>query len=177
LLGGLIIISGISLISLDFSSSLISFKKKIFLLMGMSSLLYAVYSLLFKLGARDVSFWVASFWFYTRIGFAGLSLLSYAPFRKDFMNAIKTNAVVLFGAGFLGEGLNLLGVVVSTFSFLLGSIAVIWVLLQTQPVFVFFFGLILTLVFPSYIKEYLSGKILLQKLGATVLMLEGLFLL
>jgi uncharacterized membrane protein len=177
ILGGAVILSGTFVISLNFKKGLVSFKKRIASMMILSAFLYTLYSVFFKLGASNQTFWAASFWFYFGLGCSGLLLLLYKPYRQEFSTALKIKMATFLTVAFTGEGLNLLGVVISTFTFLIGPLAVVWVLLQIQPLFVFVIGLIITLAFPKILSEDISKKILIQKGVAILIIIIGSIIL
>lgn len=56
-------------------------------------------------------------------------------------------------------------------------ITMVWFVNGLQPVYVFLYGILLTLIFPRISKEDLSKKVLFQKLAAILVMFVGAYLI
>ncbi len=178
IIGGLITILGAILISLDLSThKKIKFKKDVFLLMALSSLLYSLNFLIFKLFALDNSFWVTSFWEY--IGFATFSVLILVfikPYRLEFTRVLKENKLSVLAINGINELINIIAKVSFNIASLLAPVTLVWIVDGLQPIFIFIFGVILTLFFPKLSQENLSKKILFQKTLAISIIFIGTFL-
>jgi drug/metabolite transporter (DMT)-like permease len=177
IVGGVIIIIGAILISLDLSThKKIKFKKEVFFLMALSSLLFAINFLFFKYFAIDVNFWVTSFWEY--IGFAVFALLLLIfikPYRNQFLDAIKINSTSILSLNGINEVINIIAKASFNFASLLAPLTLVWIVNGFQPFFVFIYGIILTLLFPKISQENITRKVLFQKLLAILIMFAGAF--
>lgn len=177
IIGGITIIIGAVLISLDLNHhKKIKFKKEVFFLMALSSLLFAINFLFFKYFAINVNFWVASFWEY--IGFAFFALLLFVfikPYRNQFFHVIKLNKVSVLSLNGVNEFVNIIAKALFNFVSLLAPLTLIWIVNGFQTFFVFIYGIILTLFFPKISQENITKKILFQKILAILVMFLGAF--
>ncbi len=165
ILAGLLIIAGATILSLDFSGPRLKVKRKLAYLMTASSFLYALTGVIFKFFALTEGFTTSLFW--GLIGQGILGFLLYAlvsSYRTSFHSVIKENSGAILGLNLLNGLLVLLGDIIFYFALLLAPAAIVLAVNGTQPLFVFLFGVILTLFFPSFGKESLDKKALVQKL-------------
>jgi len=179
LLGGLIVILGSVLITLDLTDhKKVKFKKEIFGLMVLSCLFFAVNFLFFKFYAIQYDFWVTSFWEYIGFAvFASLLLVFVAPYRKEFINVLKKNSLAVIAVNGVNEIINIVAKVSFNVASLLTPITLIWIVDGLQPFFIFIYGVLLTVFFPHLGKENISKKILAQKIVAILVMFVGVFLI
>jgi len=179
IIGGMIIIIGAVLISLDLTiHKKVKFKKGVFLLMAFSSLLYAINFLFFKYFAIDGNFWITSFWEYIGFAiFAVLLLIFIKPYRKEFFKVIKINKLSMLSINGINEILNIIAKASFNFASLLAPITLIWIVDGFQPFFVFIYGIILTLFFPKISQENISKNVLIQKFLAITIMFLGAFII
>lgn len=179
ILGGLLVVAGAIWISLELSEEKkISFKKEVFFLMLLSSLLFALNFLFFKYFAIQSSFWFTSFWEY--VGFATFSFLLWVfikPYRLQFMKVMKENKLTVLGLNGINEVVNLVAKVSFNVASLLTPLTLVWIVNGLQPFFVFVYGIILTFMFPHIIKEEVHKKALFQKIIAIVVMFVGTYLI
>lgn len=179
LFGGILIILGAIIISLKLSKTKkIILKKEVLLLMTISSLFFSLNFLFFKYFAINASFWVTSFWEY--IGFTIASFLLFVfvkKYRDEFISVIKSNRLTVLTLNGINEVLNIVAKISFNFASLLTPIALTWVVNGFQPFFVFIYGIILTLCFPSISKENISKNNLIQKILAIIIIFIGTFLI
>lgn len=177
IIGSLIIIFSAIIISFDFNEKNNKEKFKALLLMTLSSLCYSIYFILFDVGIRNSSYYSCAFWY--QIGFLimGIVLLLLKQFRIPFLNALKKNGKRYFILNTTNEVINLLANLLVNYANLLIPIALVNVLNGFQGTFVFILGLIGTLLFPKYIKEDLSKKVVIQKIACIILGIIGLIIL
>ncbi|MEK7557760.1 MAG: EamA family transporter [Patescibacteria group bacterium] len=177
LFGGILIIIGAIIISLGLSETKkIVIKKEVLLLMAISSLFFSLNFLLFKYFAINATFWVTSFWEYT--GFAIFSFLLFVFIRKyrdEFISIIKVNKATVLTLNGINEVLNIIAKIAFNFASLLTPITLTWIVNGFQPLFVFFYGIILTLFFPHISKENISKRHLAHKIIAISIILIGTF--
>ncbi len=178
ILAGLIIIAGAATLSVDLQGSKIRLKKKVVILILLSSLCYAINIIIFKSIAVENGFGKSLFWDLTGKTIFGLLLLLFVgSYRKSFFTVLKT-----YGASFVilngfNELLSIAGDWALAFSALLAPVFFVQTVSTIQPIFVFIFGYLITVFFPRIGKETLKRKILYQKLiGICVVIVGGLLL-
>lgn len=179
MLGGIIVIGGSIALSLEMSEvKKIVFNKTVFLLMLLSSLLLSFHFVLFKVFAIESTLMTTIFWEYIGFALTAICLFVFIPiYRKQFIRIIKENkgrTLTLNGAN---EVLNLMGKFSFNFASLLVPIALVWFIAGLQPIFVFVYGLILTLFFPHISKEKITKGHLIHRITAICVMLIGTVLL
>lgn len=177
LLASLLVIAGAVIISLDFSQG-IKLKSKPFWFMVLSSFMFAVNSLIFKMVALNESFWGTAFWEYIGGGIFGLLLFLLVPlYRTQFIATVQRGKKAVLGINLVSELLNIAAKLAVNFASLLAPLALVWVVNGFQPLIVFLYGVILTLFLPTFGKEDISRKTVIQKLSAMVIMFVGIYLL
>lgn len=179
LMGGLLIVLGAIGMTLDLNDGKrIKFKKEVFWLMMLSSLIFALNFLFFKFFAIQSSFWFTSFWEYVGFAvFAFLLMVFVKPYRKEFVSVMSKNRVAVLSLNGVNEIINIIAKVSFNFASLLTPITLTWIVNGFQPLFVFGYGVILTLFFPKISKESLLKKHLAQKIISIAIMFAGTYLL
>lgn len=179
MLGGTFIVAGAIGISLDLSEKKkVRFKKEVFWLMFLSSLIFALNFLFFKYFAIQSDFWFTSFWEYIGFAiFATLLMIFVKPYRKQFIDVLKTNKVAVLGINGVNEVVNIIAKISFNFASLLTPVTMVWIVNGLQPFFVFLYGVLLTLLFPHISQEDISKKSLYQKIIAILVMFVGTYLI
>ncbi len=179
LFGGLLIVAGAIGISLDLSDGKkIKFKKEVFWLMMLSSIIFALNFLFFKYFAIQSSFWFVSFWEYVGFAiFAFLLMIFIKSYREQFITVMKTNRVSVISLNGVNEIVNIIAKVSFNFASLLAPITVIWIVNGFQPFFVFAYGVLLTVFFPHISQEKIGRRDLTQKIIAIIVMFVGSYFL
>ncbi len=175
----LIVLSGIAL-TMEFESLKIKkIKLNIFILMFLSSMFFSMIAVLFKFVTADESlFWISSFWEYLAWGFLGIILFLFnKKYRRSFLNSFKNDGITISGINLLNESINTIANSSKNFAALLVPVALVYSVEALQPMFIFFFGIIVSVFFPKIIKEDISRKALIQKTLFIVLMIIGTILL
>lgn len=177
--GGLLIVTGAVVLSLGLSEyKKIHLKKDVFILMFLSSFLFALNFLFFKYFAIDSSFWITSFWEYVGFVIFGIFLFLFVKsYRSEFINVIKKNRVAVLSINGANEIINIIGKITFNFASLLAPITLTWVITGFQPFFLLIFGIILTVFFPHISKEKIGRKHLTQKIIAILFMFVGAYFL
>jgi len=177
LMGGILIILGAIIISLELSEvNKISIKKEVLILMTISSLFFSLNFIFFKYFAISATFWITSFWEY--VGFAIFSFFLFVfikKYRDEFISVIKANKVNVLTLNGINEILNIIAKLAFNFASLLAPITLTWVVDGFQPFFVLLYGVILTLFFPHISQENISKKHLAHKFLAIAIMFIGTF--
>ncbi len=174
----LIIISGATILSFDYTGGRIHFKRKVVLLMLGASLLYAISSVVFKLVALEEGFWLSTFWSLVgKVLLGGLFLLAVPVYRRQFFTVLKENKVRILALNSVNETLSIVADALVSFATLLAPVALVLLAESFQPVFVFLIGIILTIAFPRISTESLSKRHVFQKICAIGLIVVGSYLL
>lgn len=178
LLAGVIVIFGALLLTFKFKKGeRMKINVRVAVMMVISSLFIALGYILFKDSTtEDASFIVSMFW--NQVGmliFAFVCLL-INKFRKEFLDVVYRNSTGVIGLNVVEQIFEIVGVVANNFALLLAPAAlVILVEYSAQPMFVFLFGIIFTLLFPRFIKEDISRKNLAIKFISIIIMAIGVY--
>lgn len=176
IIGGLVILLGALVISIDFRNKKVKLKKKTTILMGLSVLCAASAGLVFKAYVPIEDFWISSFWEYLGFGLAGLVLFCIVPpYRKGFIKMLKTGGKAILSLNLGSEAVTIVGNLFQSFALLLAPVAMVYLFSSFQPVFVLIFGLLATKIFTGVVKEDISKKVLLQKAVAFIIMILGTY--
>jgi drug/metabolite transporter (DMT)-like permease len=177
-LGSLIIILGALALSFDFGRRRMRFKRNVVALMLGASFLSAVNGVIFKLIAVEKGFWVSLFWGFGGQVIAGFIILICVPtYRRDFLSLFKGQKLGAVGLIALSRTLFSVSEAVTLYATLLAPVALVLLVNSFQPLFVFTFGIVLTLFLPRVAKESLERIKLLQKGAGIGLMLVGGYLI
>jgi uncharacterized membrane protein len=175
-LGVFIIILGALTLSLDTSFGFHKFKLRILLLMLLCTFVLALSTVIFKFFAINENFWPTTFWVYTGEAIFGIGILCIPKYWKQFKKLLKTNTVPLLAVNGSNELINLGGGLGVRFASLFAPVALIGAISSTTTLFVFIFGVLLTIFMPNIAHEDISRKNLIQKGIAAVLVAIGVIL-
>jgi len=174
IIGSIIIILSAVIISFDFEEKNNNSKFQALLLMIFSSLLYAIYFILFDVAIRHSSYNSCAFWYQVGFLLIGIVLMCVKSFRTTFIKAIKTNGNRYLSLNVTNEAINLWANLLVNFANVTIPIAIANILNGFQGAFVFILGVIGVKLLPKYFKEDLRRKIVIQKVGCIVLSVIGL---
>ncbi|MFZ2188656.1 MAG: EamA family transporter [Candidatus Moraniibacteriota bacterium] len=174
----LLIIIGTVILSLDLTATKISIKKRVALLMLANSFLFALSGVIFKLIATEEGFWASAFWEFSGKVIIGIILFIFvSSYRKEFLWVMKANSLPVLSISSFNESIFILADGFSIYATLLAPIVLVMTVNGFQPVFVFIFGIILTLFFPKIAQESLSKNVLIQKISAIGIITIGTVIL
>lgn len=180
IIGMVVIIGGAFVLSLDLKdleTQWVKIKYSLVGLMMLASLLYALSALVFKYVAVQEDFWVSTFWGYIGLILIGVILFICVPvYRRDFIHTIKTSGPGVMSLNALNETVTLVGNLAVSFATLLVPVALVYSIHPFQSVFVFAYGVILTIFAPHIYKENFQRRLLLQKVIGIVVILIGAWL-
>jgi drug/metabolite transporter (DMT)-like permease len=176
LLGGVIILSGSILITLDLDNRF-RLKKSVFVLMMLSTALFAIEGFLFKFVGRDVGFWSAAFYQYLGTFLAGLAMFMMPSFRNDLKQVLRQNGKRAVPLSIFNESVNVMARVCFNYASLLAPLALVTLVNGFQPFFVIAIGIAVTLFLPSAGRESLLRKHLAQKLISVIIIFAGTYFL
>lgn len=177
ILASLLIICGALILSFELSETTFHFKAKILFLMLGSSFLLSIGAPLFKIVAVHVNFATTLFWEHVGIGVGGVLFLLKKSYRKQFVTAITTQKTTFLSMSAFTEFITNIGNMCWRFASMLAPVALIYAVDGFQPLFVFLYGVLITIFFPKFGQESLLRRHLIQKVSAIVLMMIGTYLL
>lgn len=108
-------------------------------------------------------FWTATFWTYAGQAAVGATILSIGRYRREFLAVLRANSASLLATNGLNEGINLAGGVAACYALLLAPLALVQAVTSTTALFVFLFGVALSVINPAFAQEDLSLRSLSQK--------------
>jgi uncharacterized membrane protein len=174
--GGVLIILGALIVSIRFGQSMKMFKARLALLMLACGFIMALSSLIFKVFAIRVEFWTTTFWMFVGEGIFGAALLLIPSYRKQFIALVRVNTAALLSINASNELINLGGGLGSRYALLFAPLSIVQAIGSTTTLFVFAFGIVLSVFFPGFGRENLSGRELAQKGMAAVIVAIGVAL-
>jgi len=174
IIGSLIVISGILLVSIDFSSIKRQIKWRGSLYMIAVDIIIATAGIIFKYITVEGNFWVSSFWEYVGLGLIGILIYIFVPkFRKEFQHMNKEGGFKIFSLNIVSEFMTIAGNLFSNFAILLAPIAMVYVVESFQPAIVLFLVVMGTKFFPKIINEKTDKAVLIPKIIAIVVIMIG----
>jgi len=177
-LSSLVIIFGVMVLAVEIrQNSRVAFKGRLLLLISVSSLLFALYDVLFKMVAITESFWVSVFWQAVGLFLLGAFLLLNPKFRYEFFQVFRNVGGRILSLNIASELLYTLGSLAHSFATLLAPVALVLVVSGLQPLFVFIGGVFLTLFLPRITKENISPRHLAHKLISIAIITVGSYFL
>jgi len=176
MVGGAMIIIGASIVSIRFGQSMRVFKARLAMLMLACGFIMALSSLIFKVFAIRVEFWTTTFWMFVGEGIFGAALLMIPSYRRQFIALVRTNTAALLSINASNELINLGGGLGNRYALLFAPLSIVQAIGSTTTLFVFAFGIVLSVFFPGFGRENLSGRELAQKGMAAIIVAIGVAL-
>lgn len=175
LAGGALIVGGGLLLSLHPAGGRV--RLRLVLLMLACAFIMAVSSVIFKAFAVKDEFWTTTFWTYLGEALYGFWLLALPGPRRQFLALMRRNTGAVVSVNAVNELINLGGSLGMRYAVLLAPLSLVQVIGSTTTLFVFLFGVLLSLFLPKLGREDLSGRNLLQKGGSALLIVTGVYLI
>ena len=174
--GGVMIILGALIVSVRFGQSMRMFKARLAMLMLACGFIMALSSLIFKVFAIRVEFWTTTFWMFVGEGIFGAALLMIPSYRRQFIALVRANTAALLSINASNELINLGGGLGNRYALLFAPLSIVQAIGSTTTLFVFAFGIVLSVFFPGFGRENLSGRELAQKGMAAIIVAIGVAL-
>lgn len=171
-LGGLLIVAGTALASFGAGAKK-RLNVRLVVLMLACALSLAISSVVFKAFAIRDEFWPVTFWTYAGEAVFGAAILAIPLQRRLFQALVRTNPGPVLAINGANELINLAGGLIARFALLLAPLGLVQAVGSTTTIFVFLFGIVLTLLVPGVAKEDLSARALIQKGVAVSLVALG----
>jgi drug/metabolite transporter (DMT)-like permease len=174
--GGVLIMAGTLVVSYD-RDSRHKFKTSVVLLILACTVTLAISTVVFKLFAIHNAFWPVTFWTFAGEAVFGAVLLCVPRVRREFMGMFRKNPGAVMGINAANELINLGGGLAARWATLLGPVALVSAIGGTTSIFVFLFGVLISLFAPKLSREDLSKESLLQKGIAAALVVAGVIMI
>ncbi len=175
LLGGSLIVAGGLLLSIRPGGG--HLRLRLVVLMLACALVLAVSSVIFKAFALRDEFWSTTFWTYFGEALFGFWLLALPGPRRQFLVLLRRNTGAVLSVNAANELINLGGGLGMRYALLLAPLSLVQVIGSTTTLFVFIFGVLLSLLWPAFGRENLSRRNLLQKGVSGLLIAAGVVLI
>ncbi len=151
-------------------------RRRTIALMTCGTFVVALSSVLFKYFAVRSDYWGVTFWTFVGEGIFGAGILAFPSYRRQFAMLLRTNTLALLSINGANELINLGGGLGTRFASLLAPVAVVSAISSTTTLFVFAFGVLLSRLAPTIVREELSRKNLLRKGMAAAVAATGVVL-
>ena len=151
-------------------------KLRLILLMLACTFALALSSVIFKFFAVKTDFWLTGFWMFAGEVLFGIALMAIPSYAKGFVGLFKKHPGAVISVNGANELINFGGGLMARYASLLGPVAVVQAISGTTPLFVFVFGVALSLIAPRLGREDLSRKSLIRKGVAAALIVAGTLL-
>lgn len=145
--------------------------------MIISSFIYAVCIIVFKLAVSHNNFWVSFGYENIGIGLGAILLFIWKPYRLLFIRESKQINFNLWGLIFSNNLLSVIAEFSGFYAVSLAPVALVTVIGGSQSFFVLLYALILTIWFPKIIKEEIGKNTLIIKISAIIIMFAGIYLI
>lgn len=146
------------------------------LLMLGCGLVMSLSAVLFKLFALKDDFWVTTFWNFAGEALFGLAILAVPKYRRQFRALFRKHPGPVVGINGANELINLGGGLGVRYASLFVPVALVSAVSSTVTLFVFAFGVLLTLFWPKAAREDLSAGSLVRKAIAAACVTGGVML-
>ena len=176
LAGGILIVFGALIVSIRYEHGARMFKARLAALMLTCGFAGALSGLIFKIFAVDVEFWTTTFWMYVGEAIFGCGLLLVPMYRRQLLAMLRVNTAALLSINGSNELINLGGGLGNRYALMFAPLSIVQAIGSTTTLFVFAFGVVLSLVWPGLGRENLSGRELTKKGIAAALVAFGVAL-
>lgn len=178
LFAAMFIVIGSTILALEMGESKTKLKTKLILLMLGSSLFYAINAVIFKYIAVEQGFTSSLFWdMLGKVLFGVLLFVAIKSYRKDFIGLLKDHHYSIVLLNIINEIIGLAGDIAIVYAVIFAPVALVQSVGGLQPVMVFVFGVILTLLLPKFGTESMLKKHLAQKILGIAVITIGVYLL
>jgi uncharacterized membrane protein len=171
--GGALIVGGTALVSLRSGAPRSKLNLRLAAPMLASALAMAVSSLIFKIFALREAFWPTTFWMFVGEALFGAALLAIPSYGRQFLDLLRVNPGAVLSVNAANELINLGGALGTRFALTLAPLALVQAVGSTTTLFVFGFGIVLSVFLPALGRENLSRRELLRKGLAAALVAAG----
>ncbi len=173
IIGGALIIFGAVIASVQQKGT---FNIRLAALMLMCAFVLSISSLIFKIFAVRDEFWPTTFWMYAGEAVFGVVLLAVRTYRDQFMGLLRKSPTAVMSVNAANELINLGGGLGNRYALVLAPLSLVQAIGGTTTIFVFIFGIVLSILYPALGHEDLSSGEVIRKGCAAVLVALGTIL-
>lgn len=174
--GMALIVASVVSLAIDPGSGSHRIRGRTVMLMAVATLVVALSNVLFKYFAVRADYWSTTFWTFVGEALFGFAILAVPSYRRQFAALLRANTGALLAINGANELINLGGGLGVRFASLLAPVALVSAVSSTTTLFVFAFGVVLSLVAPNIGHEDLSRRNLLRKGLAAAVAAAGVLL-
>ena len=146
-------------------------------LMLSAAFIIAVSSVIFKVFAVQDEFWSTAFWTYLGEALYGFFILALPEQRRQFVGLLRTHTGAVLSVNAANELINLGGGLGMRYALLLAPLSLVQAIGSTTTLFVFLFGVLLSLFLPALGREELLPRSLAQKGVSALFIAAGVYLI
>ena len=176
LAGGAMIVLGALIVSVRFKYGARLFKTRLAVLMLSCGFTSALGGLIFKIYAIDVEFWTTTFWMYVGEAIFGCALAPVPTYRRQLSATLRVNTAALLSINGSNELINLGGGLGNRYALMFAPLSLVQAIGSTTTLFVFAFGVVLSLLWPGVIPRGFVGRRACAKGLAALLVAVGVAL-
>jgi len=176
LLGGALIVSGVVFVSIGGGPKRERFQWRLAALMLTCGFVLALSWLIFKAFAVHDEFWATTFWMFAGEALFGAAFLGIPRYRRQFQELLRKNGRALVAINASNELINLGGGLSARYALVFAPMSIVQAIGSTTTLFVFLFGVVLTVLFPRFSREDLAAREIATKGIAAVLVAAGVAL-
>jgi uncharacterized membrane protein len=176
LAGGALIVIGVVFVSIGFGPKRERFRWRLAALMLACGFVMSLSVLIFKAFAVHDEFWATTFWMFAGEALFGAGFLCIASYRMQFLHLLRSYGGALLAINASNELINLGGALSNRYALLFAPLSIVQAIGSTTTLFVFAFGVILTVLLPKLSREDLSAREFASKGVAAVLVATGVAL-
>lgn len=177
LAGGAMIVIGALIVSIRFTDGARLFKTRLAALMLTCGFATALSGLIFKIFAIAVEFWTTTFWMYVGEALFGCALLLVPKYRRQLLATLRVNTAALLSINGSNELINLGGGLGNRYALMFAPLSIVQAIGSTTTLFVFAFGVVLSVLWPRLGRDNLAARELVQKGIAAALVAGGVALI
>ncbi|HEX2652420.1 MAG TPA: DMT family transporter [Xanthobacteraceae bacterium] len=175
--GGLLIVTGTLPLSIETAKSVKRVKFRLVALMLACTISLAMSAVIFKIYALSDDFWVTTFWMYAGEAVFGVALLMVPANWRQFWVMLRSNPGPVLAINATNELANLGGSLAARYAMLFAPLSLVQAIGSTTLLFVFIFGILISLFFPQFGQEDLSRGSVLKKALSIALIGPGVMLI
>ncbi len=175
-IGAALIIAAGALMSLNGRTDLRRFKIGLVLRMAACTFALALSTVIFKFFAVRDEFWSTAFWTFAGEAVFGVAVLAVPAYSRQLAALLRRSPAAVFSVNAANELINLGGGLGARYALLMAPVALVQAVTSTTVLFIFGFGVLLTVFFPALGKENLSRRNLIQKGFGAALVTAGVLL-
>lgn len=173
ILGGALIVGGVLFVSVRSGPRRERFGWQLAAPMLACGFVLSLSTLIFKVFAVHDEFWATTFWMFAGEAVFGAGLLCLSYYRAQFVQLLRSNTPALLAINGSNELINLGGGLGNRYALVFAPLSIVQAIGSTTTLFVFAFGVVLTLLLPRVSQEDLSARELLLKGAAAILVAAG----